>query len=133
MAKFIFTCLSSQYITLYLLSDLVTRGSGSSISKSFNYMLFKCRFTNNMFYSNSLSKIMKYINASHAPCTTLCCTAAFARTIVSEKETPHFLTVDNLNTILFNICTDWTFIFYYYVFTLYFLVRINILLLILLL
>jgi hypothetical protein len=89
MAKFIFSCLSSQNMSLCLLSDLVTRGSGSSISKSFNYILFKCRFTNNMFYNNSLSKIMKFINASHAPCATLCCTAAFARTVVFEREA-HF-------------------------------------------
>jgi hypothetical protein len=59
-----------------------------------------------MFYNNSLSKIMKFINASHAPCATLCCTAAFARTVVFERETTHFLTVDNLNNILINICTD---------------------------
>ena len=69
-------------------------------------MLFKCGMTHTMFYYNSLSTIIKCIDAIHSPCETICYRAAFARTLVYERETTTFLTTDNLNDILNAICTE---------------------------
>ena len=63
-------------------------------------MLIKCGITHNMSYFNSLGIVI------HSPCETSFYTAAFACTLVYEREATIFLTKDNLSDILNAICTE---------------------------
>ena len=56
---------------LRLLASLVIIGSGSSITKQSNFVLFKCGITRNMFDYNSLSPIIKRIIIIQLPLLAL--------------------------------------------------------------
>ena len=46
--------LSSQNTYLNLLMNIVTRGSRSAVSKTYNYILYKCKLSRNMFYNTNV-------------------------------------------------------------------------------
>ena len=61
-AKFIYGALSNQNTYLNLLMNLVTRGSRSAVSKTYNYILYKCKLSKNMFYNtNAFSSVRSKI------------------------------------------------------------------------
>ena len=73
-AKCIYDALSSQNTYLNLLMNIVTRGSRSAVSKTYNYILCKCKLSRNMFYNtNTFSCVRsKIMNSCIAEDEVLC-------------------------------------------------------------
>ena len=107
ISKCICTSLSSQNMYLSLLMNLVTRGSRSAISKTFNHMLSKCRLTKNIFYSEKSYNIcrQRIVNSFSADKEVLY-KGAFAQSILYERENPQLLSKVELGDILNVICTE---------------------------
>ena len=59
----------------------------------------KSGITQNMFYYNSLSTIIKWINAIHSPCVDYV-TEWYLLALLYIRQTTSFLTIDNQNNIL---------------------------------
>ena len=106
-AKFIYGALSSQNTYLNLLMNIVTRGSRSAVSKTYNYILYKCKLSRNMFYNtNAFSSVRSKIMNSFIAEDEVLCRGKFAQSIVHERENPQFLSKDELGAILHVICTE---------------------------
>ena len=61
LSKVTISCFSSQNMSLRFLSNLISHGSGSSVAKSYNFLLFKCGITHNVLQYDSLPTIIKRI------------------------------------------------------------------------
>ena len=86
--------------------NIVTRGSRSAVSKTYKYILYKCKLSRNMFHSTkAFSSVHSKIMNSFIAEDEVLCRGKFAQSIV-QRENPQFLSKYELGAILHVICTE---------------------------
>ena len=87
--------------------NIVTSGSRSALSKTFNHVLYQCKLSKNMFYrTNAYVTCRQSIINSFRADDEILNRGVFAQCIVHERENPQFLAKTELEDILNFICTD---------------------------
>jgi hypothetical protein len=107
ISKFVCSSLSSQNHYLSLLMNIVTNGSRSALSKTFNHVLCRCGLSRDIFYRENAYNICRQsiVNSFRADDEVLY-RGAFAQCIVHERENPQLLSKAELVDILNFICTE---------------------------
>lgn len=104
--KFIYNALSSQNKSLQLLVNITTHGSRSATASSFNHLLSKSCLTLHMFKTCTLAKLLQIVSSINGQDNCTFNIGAFARSVVFDRESPSFLSIDELNSILTFLCTN---------------------------
>jgi len=87
--------------------NIVTSGSRSALSKTFNHVLYRCKLTKNMFdRTHAYITCRQSIIISFSADDEIVNSGDFAKSIVYERECPQLLSTAELEDILNFICTD---------------------------
>jgi len=87
--------------------NIVTSGSRSALSKTFNHVLYQCKLTKNMFYrTNADITCRQSIINSFSADDEIVYRGIFAQCIVYERENPQLLSTAELEDIFNFLCTD---------------------------
>ena len=87
--------------------NIATSGSRSALSKTFNYILYKCSLLKNLFHSeNAYITCRQSIVNSFNTKDEVLYRGIFAQSIVYERENPQLLSKPELEDILNYICTE---------------------------
>ena len=92
--------------------NLVTMGSMSSVAKTFNYILYRCKLSVNTFYAPNAHNVCKHRIISSFTATlhddvVVVLKGAFVQSIIFEREAPQFLSGAELSEfeLLTVLCT----------------------------
>jgi hypothetical protein len=106
IVKFISNSLSSQNMHVQFLMNLVTRGSRSSISVSFNHILAKCKLSVGVLNGGSMHSVLSVLKGKYYPGDNTLRAALFARDVALGREYPQLLGRVELEDILHHICVQ---------------------------
>jgi len=107
--RFVQSCLTGSNHVITLLSNVAINGSGSNMSMNCNLIMSRCMLNNSDFLMCRYHYLSNKLNNYYTLNVELdnIRKSIFIKELLDERDfNASFLTTDELNAILFNVCTD---------------------------